>query len=213
MGNAYIWASISTDDRDAFIQSMLVELGMTSLDKDIWDADEIDAVEMSNILRRLSLRFDRHRVTIILQADHLSPLVQSKLLKPIEELTEDHSILLVTDKPAALDDTLRSRCIEHRSAATHEPEGGPSMIQAVLDGSLADLFSFTASRDADQVHAILKALDALFQARVLTGTISESLISRWIAERTRCEAFASRVTMEALMLTTRKVLNHKETQR
>lgn len=209
MGRAILLFS-SGGDRESISQEVAALFPDDKCIIESWDAEQIDTAEMTVLLRRLSLRFMGHRVTVITHADQLSLLVQSKLLKPVEEFLQDQSIVLVTDKPSSLLETLRSRFEEHRNLELLLPDGRDLLVRDLLIGPLTKVFSFTASLDIDQIRTLLKAVDVSLQARVSSGTVPEALLARWIAERSRCEAFPSRVTIEALMLTMRDIFTVKE---
>ncbi len=72
----------------------------------------ITIAQIRSLLNRLTLKpqFEAQRVVIINPAEQMNKAAANAFLKCLEEPTERTTILLITDKPAQLPATIRSRC-------------------------------------------------------------------------------------------------------
>jgi len=70
----------------------------------------VDVIRQLTAKLALKPQFDSHRVVVINPADSLNKASANAFLKYLEEPTERTSLILITDKPAKLLATIKSRC-------------------------------------------------------------------------------------------------------
>lgn len=94
---------------------------------------KISAVR-EEILKKIALRPDFGRMFIIInEADKMNENAQNALLKTLEEAPEYAVFILLTDKPGALLQTIRSRCAVYRFAPLNEEETAEILKKAGVD--------------------------------------------------------------------------------
>ena len=117
----------------------------------------------------------RHKIYILPDADHMNEAASNALLKILEEPPEYTVITLIAENPAALPETVRSRCVELRlrPVSTEEglgalsemfPEEKPEVLRSALEkggnlvGKAADV---VLGRETEAAVALLAA-EAVF---------------------------------------------------
>lgn len=113
--HAFIIEGRAGDARDAFVKDIIRELGCTEIDSVYMNmsgkANYSTRDDLPPFLERLIMRpYGRYLVGIINDAELLSETAQNKLLKTLEEPSDDVLIFLTTPRRDELLDTVRSRC-------------------------------------------------------------------------------------------------------
>jgi len=97
-------------------QSCILFDAQTHPDYIFIEPEEVGKVIGIDVIRQLTAKlalkpqFDSHRVVVINPADSLNKASANAFLKYLEEPTERTSLILITDKPAKLLATIKSRC-------------------------------------------------------------------------------------------------------
>jgi DNA polymerase-3 subunit delta' len=129
-----------------------------------------------DLIRFLSLssQYGGYRVATIVPADRLTVAAANSLLKTLEEPNGDALLILVTDRPARLPVTVRSRCqsvgiplpSRERAAAwldEHAPEAAP--LLGFAGGAPLAAIRAAEEGQADRYARLLEDLQAIRQGR------------------------------------------------
>ncbi|AOV16965.1 DNA polymerase III subunit delta' [Acidihalobacter aeolianus] len=150
----------------------------------------IDAVRELIEFLTLSPSLGARRIVIVQPADALNVFAANSLLKTLEEPAPGALLLLVSDRPASLPATIRSRCQSLRFGPPSPPEG-LSWLETSLESSAerrapalarAGGAPLAALRYADDEalrtrSGLIAALERLGDSRVDPGTLADELDS------------------------------------
>lgn len=131
------------------------------------DMIKVDAVRDAQAFLASTASADGMKTLVLYRAEHLNTNAANALLKPLEEPTRSTRILLVTDNPAPLPSTIRSRC------SVYTVMESPALAHQELEG-------FLASGDVEtkeQPEALLALADG---DPSLAAEIARHDLSTWI---------------------------------
>tara|TARA_B100001123_G_scaffold56188_1_gene60080 strand:+ start:4873 stop:5853 length:981 start_codon:yes stop_codon:yes gene_type:complete len=150
-------------------------------------ARAIPADDTRELIRRIqqSPHQSERKVAVIYEADRLGATSQSTsaniILKTLEEPPLDTTIILISTRPYALLDTIRSRCFNFRIQAAFEPTDNDSWQKWLRDYSnfLENLIQLTS--DKESIAASFMAVYGLIVR--FNSILTEMVADHWKAER------------------------------
>jgi DNA polymerase-3 subunit delta' len=152
----------------------------------------------------------RRRVFIVDEAEWLGPQAANSLLKTLEEPPSTSLVILVTSKPYALIETIRSRCLmlsfaplsaseleEHLRKAGNRPVAELPLLARLARGSIGRALEIDVAEHREMRDTILRLVEAL----ALKGGDSKLLgISEYLGRKLEKDAFEEHLDTLTVLL-------------
>jgi DNA polymerase III delta prime subunit len=153
------------------------------------DGNSIGVKQIEDLQIRLRSKpfASRRIVAIVDEADRMTPQSQNKLLKTLEEPSGGNVVVLLTANAALLLETIRSRCVVLRLAASPAPAPDAALAEAFFESLTANGAYFELSRIVAATTE-RDAADAFLDA--LTLRLRDALVAAFDGETRREPAYA-----------------------